>query len=190
MNAAFPDGTFEGVPRHPINIFYNNSTEKQAVDEYNTIYVDIGARRQLRQQLDHDVPDRRRRRSRASSTRCDTGMFSNMINNDPRPTYVHQTNIMGTAPATIPATPPNTSTATGDGLLYSVLNPLLAKYHSYYNATAPIQQPTMGAIGTILNEQSAWATAQPPGTASTTNSVSATQTPAATSSSPTTAPPR
>ena len=42
-NAAFPDGTFEGVPRHPINIFYNNSTETQAVDEYNTIYVASGS---------------------------------------------------------------------------------------------------------------------------------------------------
>ena len=36
VGAAFPDGTFEGVPRHPINVFYNTSTEKQAVDEYNT----------------------------------------------------------------------------------------------------------------------------------------------------------
>ena len=52
VNAAFPDGTFEGVPRHPINIFYNNSTETQAVDEYNTLYVDFRRRWQLRQHLD------------------------------------------------------------------------------------------------------------------------------------------
>ena len=151
------------MPRHPINIFYNNSTEKQAVDEYNTIYVDTAHGGNC---------------VNSSTTTCLTakltsfqqvvdsvlpGMFIDMVNNDPRPTYVHQTNIMGAAPATIPATPPNTANATGDGLLYSVLNPLLAKYHTYYNATAPIQQPTMGAIGTILNEQSAWATAQPPG---------------------------
>ena len=75
----------------------------------------------------------------------------------------------------IPATPPNTANTTGDGLLYSVLNPLLAKYHAEYNATAPIQQPTMGAIGTILNEQNVWATAQPAGTASSANTVSASQ---------------
>ena len=174
-NAAFPDGTFEGVPRHPINIFYNNSTETQAVDEYNTIYVASGSGGNC---------------VNTSTTTClttpatfaqivasvQTGMFSNLVNNDPRPTYVHQTNIMGTAPATIPSTPPSTSTAVGDGLLYSVLNPLLAEYHAHYNATAPIQQPTMGAIGTILNQQSAWATAQPPGTASTANAVTATQT--------------
>ena len=105
VNAAFPDGTFEGVPRHPINIFYNNSTEKQAVDEYNTIYVASGSGGNC---------------VNTSTTTClttpatfaqivasvQTGMFTNMVNNDPRPTYVHQTNIMGTAPATIPATPP------------------------------------------------------------------------------------
>ena len=174
--APFPDGTFQGVPRHPINIFYNTSTEKQAVDEYNTIYVASGSGGNC---------------VNSSTTTClttpatfaqivasvQTGMFTNMVNNDPRPTYVHQTNIMGTAPATIPATPPNTANATGDGLLYSVLNPLLAEYHKYYNATAPVQQPTMGAIGTIMSEQSAWATAQPPGAAATTNAVSATQVP-------------
>ena len=174
-NAAFPDGTFEGVPRHPINVFYNNSTETQAVDEYNTIYVATGSGGNC---------------VNTSTTTClttpatfaqivasvQTGMFSNLVNNDPRPTYVHQTNLMGTAPATIPSTPPGTSTAVGDGLLYSVLNPLLAEYHAHYNATAPIQQPTMGAIGTILNQQSAWATAQPPGTASAANTVTATQT--------------
>ena len=104
------------------------------------------------------------------------GMFTNIVSNDARPTYVHQTNIMGAPPAVIPATPPNTSTAVGDGLLYSVLNPLLAKYHTYYNATAPYQQPTMGAIATILADQSKWATTQPAATASTTNTIVASQT--------------
>jgi hypothetical protein len=168
-NAAFPDGTFEGVPRHPINIFYNNSTQTQAVDEYNTIYLAVANGGGC---------------VNTSTTTClttaatfasivasvQTGMFSNMVNNDPRPTYVHQTNIMGTPAVS------TTNTAIGSGLLYSVLDPLLAEYHAHYNTTAPIQQPTMGAIGTILNEQSAWATAQPPGTASTANAVTATQT--------------
>ena len=173
--AAFPDGTFEGVPRHPINIYYNTSTEAQAVDEYNTLYLASGDGGGC---------------SNSATTTCLTtpatfadivssvvsGMFTNMVNNDPRPTYVHQTNIMGSAPAVIPATPPNTATTVGDGLLYSVLNPLLAEYHTYYNTTVPYEQPTMGAIGTILNDQSAWAAVQPPATASSANTVSASQT--------------
>jgi hypothetical protein len=49
--------------------------------------------------------------------------------------------------------------AVGDGLFYSTINPLLAQYHTYFNGTAPIEQPTMAQIGTLLNEQAAWATA-------------------------------
>jgi len=178
VGATFPDGTYQGVPRHPTNIYYNTSTEAQAVDEYNTVYVDVAHGGHC---------------SNNATTTCLTvpatfsdivnsvvsGMFTNMISNDPKPTYFHQTNIMGTPPAVIPATPPNTSTAVGDGLLYSVLNPLLAKYHTYYNATVPYEQPTMGAISTILTDQNTWATTQPPATASSANTISASQTGAA-----------
>ena len=83
---------------------------------------------------------------------------------------------MGTAPATIPATPPNTSTATGDGLLYSVLNPLLAKYHTLLQRDRADPAAHHGCDRDDPDEQSAWATAQPPGTASSANSVSASQT--------------
>ena len=73
----------------------------------------------------------------------------------PRPSYVHQTNLMGILPgcttsasgaagtvwpncdpAATTGTPPATSEHTGDGTLYSVLDPLLAEYHSYYNDNA------------------------------------------------------
>ena len=169
--AAFPisntAGAAQAVPRHPVNIFYNNSTQAQAVDEYNTLYVDTA-------HGGHCV--------NSSTTTCLTapatfaqivtsvvaGMFANVVKNDPRPTYVHQTNIMDTKTGTVQGI--------GDGLLYSVLDPLLAQYHADYKSTAPIQQPTLGASATILGEQSGWATAQPPGTASTANTVSASQT--------------
>jgi hypothetical protein len=102
-------------------------------------------------------------------------MFQNMMANDPRPSYVHQTNIMGQPPAgpATTGTPPSTAGTTGDGLLYSVLNPLLAEYKSYFNANTPFEQPTLGGIGAILAEQSAWSTAQSGNsvTASETNGV-------------------
>jgi Invasin, domain 3 len=98
-------------------------------------------------------------------------MFQNMMNNDPRPSYVHQTNIMGTPPAgsegtaDLPPstyTPPATCTAgapctQGDGTLYQVLDPLLYEYKQYFNSSAPIQQLTEQAIANLLAEQSAWA---------------------------------
>ena len=94
------------VPRHPINIFYDASTEAQEVDEYNTIYATPNA--------DPGVGTC----SDTSTTTCltapatfadivsqvDSGMFENMLSNDPEPSYVHQTNIIGS--------PPGCSTAT------------------------------------------------------------------------------
>lgn len=157
---TFVDGNSQVVPRHPINIYYDASTEAQEVDEYNTLYLPPSLGGEC-------VP--------SSTTTCETkpanfseivnsvasGMFQNMMNNDPRPSYVHQTNLLGEPPAgpATTGTPPNTPDTTGDGLLYSVLNPLLAEYHEYFNAGAPYEQLTLAAIGKLLGEQAAWKSA-------------------------------
>ena len=162
--STFVDGTAQVVPRHPINIYYNNSTEAQAVDEYNTLYLPPS----LGGQCD------------TSTTVCLTApatfqdivnqvvsqMFTFMLSNNPEPSYVHQTNLMGAPPgcatptvcnAAPPATAPGTADTTGDGLLYSVLNPLLADYNAAFNATTtPYEQLTEGQIATVLAEQAAW----------------------------------
>jgi hypothetical protein len=166
----FVDGTSEVAPRHPINIFYNASTETQEVDEYNTLY-------------DSAAPDSQCKST--TTTTCSTtpftfsdvvnqvvtGMLQNMLSNNPEPSYVHQTNLMGTPPAgaATTGTPPATPDTTGDGLLYSVLNPLLADYHTYFTTATPYEQPTLGAIGTVLADQTDW------GTAVTAGSVKATE---------------
>jgi hypothetical protein len=168
----FLDGTSQVVPRHPINIYYNASTEAQEVDEYNTLYTPVADGGQC---------------VASSTTTCESspatfadiidsvvsGMLTNMLSNDPRPSYVHQTNIMGAPPAgpATSGTPPTTPDTTGDGLLYSVLNPLLAEYNSYFSSLTPYQQLTLGAIGDVLGEQTAWTAAQAAGsvTASETN---------------------
>ena len=152
---TFVDGTSQVVPRHPINIYYNASTEAQEVDEWNTLFGP------------DCVPSSTTTCQKAGETATFaeivksvvSGMFQNMMNNDPRPSYVHQTNIIGQPPAGEPtnSTPlPTTPEATGDGLLYSVLNPLLAEYNKYFASTAPYEQLTLGAIGNILAEQAAW----------------------------------
>ena len=157
---TFVDGTAQVVPRHPINIYYNASTEAQELDEYNTLYEPPSLGGEC-------IP--------SSTTTCETapatfgevvnsvvsGMFQNLMNNDPRPSYVHQTNLLGQPPAgpATTGTPPNTPDTTGDGLLYSVLNPLLAEYKQYFNSSAPFEQLTLGAIGNLLAEQAAWKTA-------------------------------
>lgn len=85
-------------------------------------------------------------------------MFENMMNNDPRTSYVHQTNLLGEPPPGPPTTgtPPNTPDTTGDGLLYSVLNPLLAEYNEYFTSATPYEQLTLGSIANVLAEQQAW----------------------------------
>jgi hypothetical protein len=40
---TFVDGTAQVVPRHPINIYYNASTEAQELDEYNTLFSPPGS---------------------------------------------------------------------------------------------------------------------------------------------------
>ncbi|HYB27696.1 MAG TPA: hypothetical protein VEF89_13835 [Solirubrobacteraceae bacterium] len=167
-----PGTSAQVVPRHPVNIYYNASTDYQELNEYQSIYGSNGS-----------TPD---------TAVCPTGtctwsnvvdqvvsgMFAFLMNNDPRPSYVHQTNIMGTPPAASetpgtdlppasytpepgggPDEPAGTGnpTTTGDGTLYQVLDPLLAQYREYFNSTAPIEQLTEQQIAALLAEQSAWA---------------------------------
>ena len=153
------EGTAQVVPRHPVNIYYNAATDQQELDEYQTLYP-AG--------------------SFACPTTCNfrdvivqvvSGLFGTLMNNDPRPSYVHQTNIIGTPPSGSeespdllpPATyvPPATCTAgapctAGDGTLYQALDPLLYQYNEYFNSSAPIEQLTEQAIANLLAEQQAW----------------------------------
>ena len=85
-------------------------------------------------------------------------MFQYVMGNDPRPSYVHQTNLtrQTAARAGYDGHPAKHADTTGDGLLYSVLNPLLAEYHEYFASSAPYEQLTLGGISNVLAEQSAW----------------------------------
>ncbi len=162
---AFLDGTSEVAPRHPINIFYNVSTEAQEVDEYNMLYLAVADGGGC---VDTSVTTCRT----VPATFADivgsvvSGMFKNMLSDDPEPTYVHQTNLMGDPPPGPPTSgaPPATPDTTGDGLLYSVLNPLLAQYGREFTDLAPYQQATLGQIGAIEREKTAWAAAVAVGT--------------------------
>ena len=177
----FVDGTAQVAPRYPINIFYNAATNAQELDEYNTLY-------------DADYPDSQCHDT--ATTTCATtpftfaqvigqvvgGMLQNMLSNNPETSYVHQTNLLGTPPYSgilppagyVPGATSQPGTD-GDGLLYEVLNPLIAEYDSYFNASTPYEQLTLGGIGDTLADQTAWASvlagSSPTVTASETNGV-------------------
>jgi hypothetical protein len=154
---TFLDGAARAIPRYPTNIYYNVSTEAQEVDEYNQLYL----------------PSPGGKCTNSSTNTCetkaanfaevvasvDTNMFQHVMGNDPRPHYFHQPNLMGSPPAGPPTTgtPPATLPSKGDGLFYSVMNPLLEEYSQYFNV--PIEQLTMAQIGQLLAEQQAWSKA-------------------------------
>ena len=147
--ASFSDAGAMAIPRYPTNIYYNVSTNAEEVDEYQTLYDSPTC-----------VPVANVTTCNPAGTQfpittiiasVDQGMFQHMMGNDPRPHYFHQTNLM--------SQPTGTVNGVGNGLFYETMNPLLAEYHRYFAANAPIEQFTMAQIGTLLSEQSGWAAA-------------------------------
>ncbi len=179
----------EVAPRHPINVFYNAATNAQELDEYNTLYDSSAPGSQC-----HTTSV-----TTCSATAFDfpqviqqvvAGMFQNMLANDPAVSYVHQTNTMGTPPystiwppANYVPVAPSAATATtpaltaqgtdGDGTLFEALNPLIAEYDAYFNTNTPYVQLSLGGIGNVFADQTAWSNALTAGTvtASETNGV-------------------
>ena len=166
----FVDGTSQVAPRHPINVFYNAGTNAEELDEYNTLYTSVAPDSQC-----HDTTV-----TTCASTlytfpevidQVVSGMFTNLLSNDPEISYVHQTNTMGTPPYSsilppagyVPAATAQPGTD-GDGTLYEVLNPLISEYDSYFTAATPYVQLTLGGVGQVLADQTAWSAAQTAGT--------------------------
>jgi hypothetical protein len=163
--STFTDGTAQAIPRYPTNIYYNASTEAEEVDEFNALYTPVAQGGKCVASATTTCETKPASFAEIVSD-VDTNMFQHVMGNDPRPHYFHQPNIMGSpppGPATT-GTPPATSKNVGDGLFYSVLNPLLEQYDKYFNA--PIEQPTMAQIGQLLAEQQAWSAALSAGTVS------------------------
>jgi uncharacterized protein YaaQ len=156
--ASFPDGSANAIPRYPTNIYYNVSTETEEVDEYNTLYTAVAEGGKCVASSTNTCETTKANFAEIVHS-IETNMFGHLMGNDPRPHYFHQPNLMGSPPPGEPTTgtPPATSKEVGDGLFYSVVNPMLAAYNQYFSA--PIEQPTMAQIGEILARQEAWSTA-------------------------------
>ena len=89
-------------------------------------------------------------------------MYQFMLTNNPEPSYVHQTNLMGPPPGGDVSTPAAGTrrarpTRPVTGCCTRCSNPLLAEYNADFNTTTtPYEQLTEGAIATVLAEQAAW----------------------------------
>ncbi|MCX4914286.1 hypothetical protein [Streptomyces sp. NBC_00687] len=132
------------VPRYPMNVYYNAGRAEEMADEYNWIYTskaDGGSGlcennatstclpaplNTATGYADHIVPQEART------------ALGHAIGNDPRPHYVHQSNLAE------------------DRILYPVLDKVLADYRALYADNAPLQNPRQSAIGTELQRRTAW----------------------------------
>ncbi|MFF3760583.1 hypothetical protein [Streptomyces sp. NPDC002185] len=141
---AVGTGAAKTVPRHPMNVYYNVGTAAEMTDEYNWIYTsraDGGsgvcesnpASTCLPAPLptatgyaDHIVPQEART------------ALSHVLGNDPRPHYVHQSNLAE------------------ERLLYPVLDRVLADYRALFAANAPLVNPAQRDVGTELDRRAAW----------------------------------
>ncbi|MFC8277084.1 hypothetical protein ACFUJR_32065 [Streptomyces sp. NPDC057271] len=139
-----PVGAAKTVPRHPMNVYYNVGTAAEMADEYNWVYTsraDGGsgicesdpASTCLPAPLDtatgyatHIVPQEART------------ALSHVVANDPRPHYVHQSNLAE------------------DRILYPVLDRVLADYRGLFADNTPLVNPRQRDVGTELNRRTAW----------------------------------
>jgi hypothetical protein len=79
-------------------------------------------------------------------------MFRHVMGNDPRPHYMHQSNLADYNPA-LSETDPNQG-----GVLYAVVDPLLTRYDTYFErGSAPLVQLTSTQIAQTMARQDTWA---------------------------------
>ncbi|MFD3930542.1 hypothetical protein [Streptomyces sp. NPDC058614] len=135
------------VPRYPMNVYYNTGTPQEMADEYNWIYTSSAdggsgicennaASTCLPEPLDTDTGYASYIVPREART-----ALGHAIGNDPRPHYVHQSNL-----------------AEGR-ILYPVLDQVLVGYKALHADNTPLVNPRQSAIGTELQRRTAWAAA-------------------------------
>ncbi len=149
--ATFVDGGVQAVPRYPSNVYYNASRQAQQLDEYNWIYVSPPAGGCV--PIEGVTTCRTTPATWAEYVTSENRvMFRHVVDNDPRPHYIHQSNLADYNPAL-----PETNPAQG-GIAYPVFGSLLARYETGFDrSSAPLVQLSHAQIGQTLARQNAWA---------------------------------
>ena len=149
------------LPRYPNSLYYNVASKVESTDEYNWIYGPKG--------VDPTVPGTEGNcTAQAGVTTCLPKLLSlsdgfdtyiapfaaretlgRLLGNDPRPHFVHQSNIA--------------ETVGGDSLVYTWLNLVLngggatVGYKQMLNEQAAVVNPTMSQASLVLTQQADWA---------------------------------
>jgi len=141
-----PIGTALGVPRHPIDVGDDVDTVAEEVSEfnwYNTSKADGGSGACQGSTVTQCLKP-------LSLTNGWTSdivpgqvqiVYDAMLSNDPRPFFMHQSNL------------------TGDRLAYPVMDGVLSAYRAVFGGSAPIANLPTSADGAVLRAQQLWAQA-------------------------------
>ncbi|MDA0161522.1 hypothetical protein OM076_14695 [Solirubrobacter ginsenosidimutans] len=156
---TFFEGAVQAVPRYPSNVYYNVSKQAQQLDEYNWIYTKPAGGGNCT-----DIPlvttCRDTKATWAQYVASENSvMFRHVVGNDPRPHYIHQSNLAGYTLGL-----PETDPAQG-GIAYPVFGGLLARYEAAFDRTSTkLVQLSHSEIGKTLAQQGAWAATRAAGT--------------------------
>jgi hypothetical protein len=145
----------QAFPRYPSNVYYNVSKQGQQLDEYNWIYVAPGNGGGC-VPITGVTTCRTTPATWADYVSSETSvMLRHITGNDPRPHFMHQSNLADYNPAL-----PETDPAQG-GILYPVIDALLARYGAAFDrAKAPLVQLSSKDIAGVIARQAAWAAGQ------------------------------
>ncbi|MER5962528.1 hypothetical protein [Streptomyces sp. NPDC002057] len=137
-------GAAKTVPRHPMNVYYNVGTAAEMADEYNWIYTSradggsgVCESNPLSTCLAEPLPTSTGYADHIVPQEARTAL-SHVLGNDPRPHYVHQSNLAE------------------ERLLYPVLDRILADYRGLFAPSAPLVNPAQRDVGTELTRRAAW----------------------------------
>jgi hypothetical protein len=148
-----PVGQALGVPRHPIDVGYDVDTIADEINEFNwfnTAKKDGGSG--ICSRTAHPAAACLRPLSPKTgwTSQILPGqvaiVFADMLSNDPRPFFMHQSNL------------------TGDRLGYPVMDGVLSAYRDVFSASAPVVNLAMPGDGAALERQDLWAAAVRAGT--------------------------
>jgi len=148
-----PVGAALGVPRHPIDVGEDVDTVAEEVSEfnwYNDSKADGGGGFCQGSKVTQCLKPLSLKTGWTSFILPSQVqlVFQALLNNDPRPFFMHQSNM------------------TGDRLGYPVMDGILSAYRAVYGPSAPIMNLPMDEDGAVLRNQQLWTEAMHAGTVS------------------------
>jgi hypothetical protein len=131
----FQVGSALTVPRYPTGIYYNVGTNVEQLDEYNYVYLPPSLGGGCVASPTNTCLTRAASWDQYVNNEA-TIIFRHIVGNDPRPHYMHQSNLAE------------------DGTMYPVMDEVLRRYRAYFKPS--IVQLDHSAIGAELARQAQW----------------------------------